>query len=33
MTIDLRECEFNAHDTHIIEIIRDLEFARKSLNS
>jgi hypothetical protein len=30
MTIDLRECEFNARDTHIIDIIRDLESARQS---
>lgn len=28
MTIDLTESEFNAHDAHIIGMIRDLEVAR-----
>ncbi len=28
MTIDLTESEFNAHDAHIISMIRDLEAAR-----
>lgn len=28
MTIDLKETEFNARDTHIISMIRDLESAR-----
>lgn len=30
MTIDLSESEFNAHDAHIIGMIRDLEAARAS---
>ncbi len=28
MTIDLTETEFNARDSHIIEMIRDLQDAR-----
>lgn len=28
MTIDLTESEFNAHDAHIIGMIRDLQAAR-----
>lgn len=28
MTIDLTESEFNAHDAHIISMIRDLQAAR-----
>lgn len=27
MTIDLRESEFNARDTYVIEMIRDLQAA------
>lgn len=30
MNLDLSESEFNARDTHIIDIIRDLESARQS---
>lgn len=28
MNIDLTESEFNAHDAHIISMIRDLEAAK-----
>jgi hypothetical protein len=28
MTIDLTETEFNARDTHIIALVRDLETTR-----
>jgi len=30
MTIDLTESEFNAHDSHIIGLINDLEAARST---
>lgn len=33
MTIDLTETEFNAHDAHIIEMIRDLQDARAALKA
>ena len=33
MTIDLKESEFNARDTHIIEMIRDLQSARASMKA
>jgi hypothetical protein len=33
MTIDLKESEFNACDTHIISMIRDLETARASMKA
>jgi hypothetical protein len=28
MSIDMKESEFNARDTYVIEMIRDLEAAR-----
>ncbi len=28
MTIDLTESEFNAHDAHIIDLIKDLQSIR-----
>lgn len=31
MTIDLTESEFNARDSHIIGMIRDLEAARSTI--
>lgn len=33
MTIDLTESEFNAHDAHIIAMIRDLEAARVTVKA
>lgn len=33
MTIDLTETEFNAHDAHIIGMIRDLEAARSTMKA
>lgn len=33
MTIDLTESEFNAHDAHIISMIRDLQDARATVKA
>ena len=33
MTIDLTETEFNAHDAHIVSLIRDLEAARATVKA